>query len=32
MPIQVDPPISAGNMLQDLPGLRKTADNTERYM
>ena len=25
-------PVSAGNTFQDLTGLRKTADNTERYI
>jgi hypothetical protein len=25
-------PISAGNTFQDLPRLRETADNTERYI
>jgi hypothetical protein len=25
-------PVSTGNMFQDLPQLRETADNTERYI
>jgi hypothetical protein len=25
-------PVSTGNMFQDLPRLRETADNTERYI
>jgi hypothetical protein len=25
-------PVSTGNTLQDLPQLRETADNTERYI
>jgi len=25
-------PVTAGNTFQDLPRLRETADNTERYM
>jgi hypothetical protein len=25
-------PVSTGNMFQDLPRLRKTADNTESYI
>jgi len=25
-------PVSAGNMFQDLPWLRETADNTEDYI
>ena len=25
-------PVSAGNMFQDLPRLRETADNTKRYI
>ena len=27
--LQADPPISAGNMFQDLPWLRETTDNAE---
>jgi hypothetical protein len=26
------PPVSTGNMFQDLPRLPETADNTERYV
>jgi hypothetical protein len=29
---RVVPPFSAGNTFQDLPRLRETADNTERYI
>jgi hypothetical protein len=25
------PPVSTGNLFQDLPRLRETADNTEKY-
>jgi hypothetical protein len=30
--LQISAPVSTGNTFQDLPQLRETADNTERYI